>query len=160
KFNFSDLLEASGKSPAKPEPAEKGGGGGGAPVAFDIGSVKIERSAVTYRDLAAGQEIAISGFELSTGRVAEQASGKLKLALQAKGRNPDLDAKVDLGADYKLDLPAKRYDLSNLDFKLSGSGAGQKNLALEVTGAVAADLAKETLAADLNTKFDESTIKA
>ncbi len=156
KFNFDDLLEGDAKKPApKPE-----GKGGGAPVAFDIGSVKVERSAVSYRDLGTGREIAISGFELSTGRVAEQASGKLKLAAQAKGRNPDLDAKVDLGADYKLDMPAKRYDLSNLDFKVSGSGAGQKALALAVAGALSADLAKESISGDLNTKFDESTIKA
>lgn len=155
KFNFDDLLEGAEKKPA---PAEKGGGG--APVAFDIGSAKVERSAVSYRDLGTGREIAISGFELSTGRVAEQASGKLKLAAQAKGRNPDLDAKVDLDADYKLDMPAKRYDLSNLDLKVSGSGAGQKNLALAVAGALSADLAKESVSGDLNTKFDESTIKA
>jgi AsmA protein len=157
KFNFDDLLEGDARKPA-PKPEEKGGGG--APVAFDIGSVKVERSAVSYRDLATGREIAISGFELSTGRVADQASGRLKLAAQAKGRNPDLDAKLDLGADYKLDVPAKRYDLANLDLKVSGSGAGQKNLALALTGSLGADLAKETLAADLNTKFDESTIKA
>jgi AsmA protein len=157
KFNFDDLLEGEAKKPA-PKPEEKAGGG--APVAFDIGSVKVERSAVSYRDLGTGREIAISGFELSTGRVAEQASGKLKLAAQAKGRNPDLDAKVDLGADYKLDMPAKRYDLSNLDFKVSGSGAGQRALALAVAGALSADLAKESVSGDLNTKFDESTIKA
>src|SRR5688572_7381565 len=157
KFNFDDLLEGDAKKPA-PKPEEKGGGG--APVAFDIGSVKVERSAVSYRDLGTGREIAISGFELSTGRVAEQASGQLKLAAQAKGRNPDLDAKVDLGADYKLDMPAKRYDLSNLDLKVSGSGAGQKALALAVAGALSADLAKESISGDLNTRFDESTIKA
>ena len=159
KFNFDDLLEGDAKKPAPQEkPEEKGGGG--APVAFDIGSVKVERSAVSYRDLGTGREIAISGFELSTGRVADQASGKLKLAALAKGRNPDLDAKVDLGADYKLDMPAKRYDLSNLDLKVSGSGAGQKKLALAVAGALSADLAKESVSGDLNTKFDESTIKA
>ena len=157
KFNFDDLLEGDAKKPA-PKPEEKGGGG--APVAFDIGSVKVERSAVSYRDLGTGREIAISGFEFSTGRVAEQASGKLKLAAQAKARNPDLDAKVDLGADYKLDMPAKRYELSNLDLKVSGSGAGKKNLALAVAGALSADLAKESVAGDLSTKFDESTIKA
>jgi AsmA protein len=156
-FNFDDLLEGEAKKPA-PKAEEKSAGG--APVAFDIGSVKVERSAVSYRDLGTGREIAISGFELSTGRVADQASGKLKLAALAKGRNPDLDAKVDLGADYKLDMPAKRYDLSNLDLKVSGSGAGQKNLALAVAGALSADLAKESLSGDLNTKFDESTIKA
>src|SRR5262249_52633962 len=61
KFNFSDLLESQAGKPAQPKPEEKkGGGASGGPVAFDIGSVRIERSAVTYRDLVSGQEIALS----------------------------------------------------------------------------------------------------
>jgi AsmA protein len=154
KFNFSDLTEGEAKKPAAP--AEKGGG---APVAFDVTSVRIERSSVAYRDLATGQEIALSDIDLSTGRISDQASGKLKLSVQAKGRNPDLDTRLQLAGDYKIDLPAKTYEVSGLDLKLAGSAA-QKKLDVAVTGSVRADLAKETLAADLKTKFDESSIQA
>jgi AsmA protein len=118
KFNFSDLTEASAEKPAAktaPEP------GGGAPVAFDITSVRIERSSVAYRDLATGQEIALSDIDLSTGRIAEKADGKLKFSVQAKGRNPDLDAKVQLAGEYKVDLPAKAYALSDVDGKVTGT---------------------------------------
>src|SRR4029077_2980336 len=103
KFNFSDLLESEGAKPAQPKPEEKGGGGAG-PVAFDIGPVRIERSSVSYRDLASGQEIALSDIDLSTGRISEKADGKLKFSLNAKGRNPDLEAKLQLAGDYKIDL--------------------------------------------------------
>lgn len=156
KFNFSDLAEGEAKKPAAPAPAEKGGG---APVAFDVTSVRIERSSVAYRDLATGQEIALSDIDLSTGRISDQASGKLKLAVHAKGRNPDLDAKLQLAGDYRIDLPAKTYEVSGLDLKLAGSAA-QKKLDIALTGSVKADAAKETVAADLKTKFDESTIQA
>src|SRR5262245_37369161 len=70
KFNFDDLLADDGRKRPAPAPAEKGGG---APVAFDIASVRVERSSVSYRDLASGQELALSDIDLSTGRVAEKA---------------------------------------------------------------------------------------
>jgi AsmA protein len=155
KFNFDDLLGGEAKKPA-PKADEKGGG---APVAFDIGSVRIERSSVAYRDLASGQEIALTDLDLSTGRVADRADGKLKLSVNAKGRNPDLDAKLTLGGDYRIDLPARTHELSGLDLRLTGSAA-QKKLDVAMTGSVRADLAKETLAADLKTKFDDSNIQA
>jgi AsmA protein len=155
KFNFSDLTDGEAKKPAA-GPAEKGSG---APVAFDVTSVRIERSSVAYRDLATGQEIALSDIDLSTGRISDQASGKLKLSVQAKGRNPDLDTRLQLAGDYKIDLPAKTYEVSGLDLKLAGSAA-QKKLDIAMTGSVKADAAKETVAADLKTKFDESTIQA
>jgi len=155
KFNFSDLMETPEKPAAGAKPAEPAKGA----VGFDIGSVRVERSAVSYRDLASGQELSLSDLDLSTGHIAEKAHGKLKFSVHAKGRNPDLDAKLQLGGDYRIDLPAKQYELAGLDLKLAGTAA-QKKLDVAVAGSVRADLAKETLAADLKTKFDESTIQA
>jgi AsmA protein len=120
KFNFSDLLEAPVEKPATgAKPAEPAKGA----VGFDIGSVRIERSSVSYRDLASGQEISLADIDLSTGRIAEKADGKLKFSVQAKGRNPDLDAKLQLAADYKVDLPAKSCVLSGVDGKATGTVA-------------------------------------
>lgn len=120
KFNFSDLMEAPADKPASgAKPAEPAKGA----VGFDIGSVRIERSSVSYHDLGSGQELSLSDIDLSTGRIAEKADGKLKFSVQAKGRNPDLDAKVQLSGDYKVDLPAKSYALSGVDGKLTGTVA-------------------------------------
>lgn len=118
KFNFSDLMESpAGKPAAEAKPAEPAKGA----VGFDIGSVRIERSALTYRDLGSGQEIALSDIDLSTGRIGEKANGKLKFSVHAKGRNPDLDAKVQLAGDYRVDLPAKSYALSAVEGRVSGT---------------------------------------
>jgi AsmA protein len=231
-FNFSDLLQA----PAKEKPAEKKAapakGAGGAPVAFDIAGIHIDRSAVSYRDLASGQELALSDVALDTGRIAERTEGKLSLKAAAKGKNPDLDLKLDVRGDYKVDLPAHAFGVSKLEATLSGVAAGVRNLAvavkgdvsanpdkneyhvkglaldakgampaqafeaalvagqvdfaadrlsvpaltanvaltgegvpqkslkLPITGSVRADLAKQTMSADLSTKLDESTIQA
>src|ERR1051325_103364 len=70
RFNFSDLMEAKtaepkpqGKTESKEQAQKKADqreAQGGQAVAFDIGSVQIDRSAVTYIDKASGQEIAVS----------------------------------------------------------------------------------------------------
>src|SRR3954466_3310759 len=79
KFNFSDLMEqksadaeaADKKAPEKK--AEERKQTTGQPVAFDIASVQIDRSAVTYVDRESGQELAVSDLKLNTGRIAEKA---------------------------------------------------------------------------------------
>ena len=138
-FNFSDLLQA----PAKEKPAEKKAapakGGGGAPVAFDIAGIHIDRSAVSYHDLASGQELALSDVGLDTGRIAERAEGKLSLKAAAKGKNPDLDLKLDVRGDYQFDLPAHAFGVSKLEAALSGAAAGVRNLAVTVKGDVSAN---------------------
>src|SRR5690348_1035601 len=90
-FNFSDLLEPKPSEPGrKPETkAEERKQEGGQAVAFDIAGVHIDRSAVTYRDLGSGQELAVSDLSLETGRIADKADGKLALKAAVKGKNPE-----------------------------------------------------------------------
>lgn len=119
RFNFHDLLELG-------QPRRAAGGaseppGAGRNVEFDIAGVQVERSAVSYRDLATGQELALSDLELSTGRIAERAQGRLELSTRAIGRNPALDTRLSLNAEYDLDLPAQSVMLSGLAFDAKGS---------------------------------------
>ena len=150
RFNFQDLL---GEDKPAAKPAEKPEAGG-EPVKFDIAGVTLEKSAVSYRDLATGQQFQLDDVNLSTGRIAERADGKLKFSVQAKGNKPALDAKVELASDYKFDLPAKSFALSKLDAKVSGAAAGLTNLALSAKGDVAADPGKnEYRVSGLNLDF-------
>ena len=143
RFNFSDLMEpspadaAKGKAPGKKADERKSEGGQA--VAFDIGSVQIDRSAVTYIDKASDQEIAVSDLKLSTGKIAEKADGKLSLKAAVKAKNPDADVKVDLSGGYKFDLPAKAFAISKLDAKVTGAAAGITNLNVNAKGDVAAN---------------------
>jgi AsmA protein len=148
RFNFSDLMEQPApaqqdKQAGKSQPPEKKAAerqqSGGKAVAFDIGSVQVDRSAFTYVDQQSGQELAISDLKLSTGRIAERADGKLDLKATAKGRNPDLDLKLDVTGGYKVDLPAQAFEISKLDAKVSGAAAGITNLDLKAKGDVAAN---------------------
>ena len=149
RFNFSDLLE----TPAEQQQKDGAGKSAQAPkeaakppakdqktaVGFDIGSVQIDRSSLTYTDRSAGQELAVSDLKLTTGRIAEKADGKLELKATVKGKNPDLDLKVDVGGGYKFDLGAKSFAVSKLDAKVAGSAAGISNLSANAKGDVAAN---------------------
>jgi AsmA protein len=109
RFNFQDLIEGSGDKP--PAKAEKKDSGGGA-VAFDIAGVTIERAAVSYRDLNSGQEIALNDLRLETGRIAENAQGKLEFATSLKRNTPPLDAKLALNGNYSLKPDAVALDMT------------------------------------------------
>ncbi|HEY5900528.1 MAG TPA: AsmA family protein [Burkholderiales bacterium] len=141
-FNFSDLTQPQTQPANEPKPqkkAEEREAQGGQAVAFDIAAVNIERSAVTYIDKASGQEFAVSDLKLSTGRIAEKADGKLSLAAALKGKNPDLDVKLDVSGGYRFDLPAKAFAVSKLDAKVTGVAAGITNLNVSAKGDVAAN---------------------
>ena len=176
RFNFSDLMEP--QAPAEPKPqgkaeskaqaqkkADQREAQGGQAVAFDIGSVQIDRSAVTYIDKASGQEIAVSDLKLSTGKIAEKADGKLELKAAIKAKNPDADVKVDVSGGYKFDLPAKAFAISKLDAKLTGAAAGITSLSVNAKGDIAANPDKNQysvkgLALDVKGAQDKQNLEA
>jgi AsmA protein len=111
RFNFQDLIEQAAEKPAakaeKKAPDSKGG-----PVAFDIAGVTIERAALSYRDLNSGQEIALNDLKLDTGRIAENAQGRLDFATGLKRNTPPLDAKLALNGSYSLKPDAVALDFT------------------------------------------------
>ena len=120
KFNFHDLTEP--KPGAKPQAKgeDKKGGEPGA-AKFDIAGINIEKSALSYQDLATGQSLELSDLTLATGRIGEKADGRLQLGVSAKGSKPALNARLELSGDYKVDLPAKAYALSKVDGSVKGT---------------------------------------
>jgi AsmA protein len=147
-FNFSDLLEPKGEQAAAPKepgkeakapPEQEAKKAEKQAVGFDIAGVELDRSSITYIDRQSDQEIALANVKLSTGRIAEKADGKLELKADAKGKNPDLDAKIDVSAGYDVDLKAKAFAISKLDAKVTGAAAGITNLSLNAKGDVAAN---------------------
>ena len=100
RYNFSDLMEADKKdAQAKKAPQPSAGG---QPVVFDISSVNVEKASITYIDQLAGQEYAIEDFRLKTGRIAQDAEGKLELAMVAKRKAPALEVKLSADGKYQL----------------------------------------------------------
>src|SRR5687768_7933737 len=99
RYNFSDLLEGDKKAASE---AKKGPDKKATPVVFDVGAVSIERASIAYSDLAAGQEYALEDVMLKTGRIAQDAEGKLELAMVAKRKAPPLQAKLSADGKYQF----------------------------------------------------------
>jgi AsmA protein len=134
-YNFSDLLEGKAEKPAA-KPAQRKDQS--TPVIFDIASVDIDRAAVGYRDTNTGQEISLSDLKLHTGRIAENAQGKLEFATSAKRNQPPLEAKIALHGSYSLqpdsigvELTAK-LDQSNIKGKLEMARTAQPSYHFEL----------------------------
>ena len=111
KLNFQDLLEAQGDKPA-PKADDKRKSSEGGPVKFDIAGLSVERSSVAYKDLASGQEISLSDLKIETGRIAEEAQGKIDFSTVLKRNQPPLDAKLALNGSYTLKSDAIEVDFS------------------------------------------------
>ena len=100
RYNFSDLMEGDAKAPTaeqKKTPETKS-----TPLVFDVASVSIEHASATYIDQAAGQEYALEDLKLKTGRIAQDAEGKLEFATLAKRKAPALQVNLAVDGKYRL----------------------------------------------------------
>lgn len=120
RFNFQDLVEPKDKPAGEAKKDQRAGEQGGA-AKFDIAGISIDKSSVSYKDLATGRELALTDLSLATGRIGERADGRLELGVTAKGSKPALDARVDFAGDYDIDLPSKAYSLSNVQGTVKGT---------------------------------------
>ena len=155
KFDFDDLLGAAGAKPTAQAPAPQAG-----KVKFDVAGIRFEDGTLAYKDEGSGQTLEVAHLEFSTGRIAEDVPGKMKLSAQLKGRNPLVDAKVALESGFRFSLARQEYALSAMSLKVEGAAADFTRLALALSGDVRADVAKENVSAELTAKFDDTTLKA
>jgi AsmA protein len=125
KFNFDDLLDGGDKPSGAPK-------SGGDSMAFDVSGVEIKRSSLTYRDENSGQEINLHDLDLTTGRIAPGVPGKVSLSAAATGKNPALDGKLKLAADYRL-AEGGAFSVSDLDGGINlKSGSSAVDVTLKV----------------------------
>jgi AsmA protein len=111
RFNFQDLIEPKpAEKPAAKAPPKKSADRG--PVKFDIAGIQIEDATIAYRDLASGQDVALSDFNLETGRIAENAQGKIDFSTALKRNTPPLDARLALNGTYSLKPEAIGLDFT------------------------------------------------
>jgi AsmA protein len=136
RFNFQDLIEPKpGEKPAAKAAEKKSAGG---PVQFDIAGIRIEGAALAYRDLASGQDVSLSDFNLETGRLAENAQGKIDLSTRLKRNAPPLDAKLALNGTYSLKPEAigveftSKLDDSTIKGKLDIARAAQMSYGFDL----------------------------
>ena len=140
KFNFDDLLSKDEKPSAA--------------VKFDISTIKVANSGVTFKDDLAGNTIKVTDLNLTTGRVADKVPVKLDLAATIESAKPAAGVKARVAGELLFDLEKKAYSFAGLDAQVSGNArqAATKGAAGK-GGAAAFDLA------GLDAKISASTLK-
>ncbi|MDP3288675.1 MAG: AsmA family protein, partial [Methyloversatilis sp.] len=106
-FNFEDLLSAEKDDSS--------------PVRFDIAGLKLSRSALAFRDEGSGAAHALDDIELSVGKLANAARGRLDLAARWTSVQPTADSRIVLATGYDYDLPAQRFALEALSATMDGT---------------------------------------
>jgi len=138
-FNFADLVSGDQTADDKANQAESAAGGStngstsssanpASSFALDIRSVTLTNANLTFNDLQNRMDWTISELNLSTGQIARQASGKLKLAAKVKSQTMALDGKLNVESDYKIDLATQRLSLNQISSQLSGNWRDLKDL--------------------------------
>jgi len=125
KTNVDDLAGA-GAPPPKERPAAL-------PVT-DIARVVVENAAFTYRDEAAGTQVALSDVNLKSGRVASGVPSTLDLSLKAKANQPRLDLDLKAKGGFLFDLEKQHYAVDAMKLEARGEAAGISKLDASLSG--------------------------
>lgn len=131
--NFDDLL--------KKEEEDK-------QIKFDIDSVKIGKSELTFKDEMGGRQFALSRIELKTGRLANARPTRAELGFHLQGDKPRVKADVKLITELSFDTEAKRFSLRGMNLEITGEAAGLSGLAAGIKGDLALDQATGALLAE------------
>jgi AsmA protein len=141
--NIDDLL---GQTEQKQQGQEQKGIAG-PPVKFDIASVSLEKTNLSYRDEGSGAQYAIKDLNLKTGRIAIGVPSKIDLSANIRTNQPKLDISTQLNTTLTFDLDKQKYQLQGLELQASGTVLDISSLKVQANGDVSADLAAQEFAA-------------
>ena len=116
------------------------------PVNFDIASVLIKKTSLTYRDETTGSEYAIDNLKLDTGRIAYGVPTRIDLSVHVQCNQPRLDINTQLAAMLTFDPHRQLYRLADMDLRVNGLALDISNLKMNTSGDMA--LAARELSAD------------
>ena len=139
KLNIDDLLSKDA-APAESKPAAHATPASGAPVKFDIASVSVDKTTLSYRDETSGAQYAVKDLSLKTGRIANGVPGKIELSVVVQANQPKLDISAQLKTTLTFDLEKSRYHAEGMDMQIKGSALDISNLNVKANGDVNANL--------------------
>jgi AsmA protein len=147
KTNIDDLLgkdeakEASkGEAKAASTPEKSSSAQA---VKFDIASVRVEKTELTYRDENSGAQYALKDINLKTGRISSSVPVKLDFAAHIQSNQPQLDIATQLKTTLTFDLDKQFYKVEGLDLQTKGVVLDISNLVLQASGDASANLATQ-----------------
>ena len=140
--NFDDLAgpakPAAASTPSTPSTERDAAS---APVGIDIDGVRIANLAIGWKDEASKTDIRLLEVNLELGRIASGATGKLAFAARAEGKQPKLDARLQIAGTYRLALetiPGRKVEFPELNITVA-----MKEADLAVQGTLGAAIVVE-----------------
>lgn len=144
KTNLDDLLgkPADPAVPAPPAAAEAGG----PPMSFDIASVQLDKTDLSYDDEAAGNRYSVQDLSLKTGRIANDVPSRIDFSAHIQSSQPRLDIMAQIKATLTFDLEKNFYQVQGLELQANGKALDMTDLLVKAGGDASAHLATQEFA--------------
>ena len=140
KLNIDDLLSKdAAQAPDASKPAARSTPATGAPIKFDIASISLDKTALSYRDEASGAQYAVKDLSFKTGRIANGVPGKIELSVIVQANQPKLDIAAQMKTTLTFDLEKNIYRAEGMDMQVKGSALDISNLNVKANGDVNAN---------------------
>ena len=135
KTNLDDLMSKEA-APAQPAPATPAS----APIKFDIASVQIDQTELSYQDDSSGAQYSVKELSLKTGRIANGVPSKIDFAAHIQANQPKLDIATQIKTTLTFDLEKNFYQIQELDLQVSGVALDIADLLVKISGDASAQL--------------------
>jgi AsmA protein len=141
KTNLDDLMgkEAAPAPIPAPVPAPETS----APMMFDIASVQLDKTELSYRDEATGTRYSVQDLSLKTGRIANGVPGKIEFAAHIQSGKPRLDIAAQIKTTLTFDLEKDLFQVQGLDFQANGNALDFTDLVVKASGDASAQPATQ-----------------
>ena len=143
--NIDDLLGQAKQKSEHPEQQQEHAAG--SPVTFDIASVSVEKTDLSYHDESSGAQYAIKDLNFKTGRIASSMPSKIDVSAVIQADQPKLDITAKLKATLTFDLGKQNYQLQGLELQANGAALDINNLKVTASGDASANLTAQEYAA-------------
>ncbi|MBU1425140.1 MAG: AsmA family protein [Gammaproteobacteria bacterium] len=129
--NLDDLL---GKEAAPAASAPVAEAAAAAPMMFDIASVRLDKTELSYSDEITGARYDVHNLMLQTGRIANGLPARMDFAAHIQSNKPKLDIAAQIKTTLTLELEKNRYRVQGLDLQANGAALGMTSLAVKASG--------------------------
>ena len=139
KTNLDDLMGKQAAAPAAPVPAAEAA----TPMKFDIASVRLDKTDLSYRDETTGALYSVKELTLQTGRIASGAPTRMDFSAHIQSSKPRLDILAQIKTTLTFDLEKNQFQVQGLDLQANGSALDMSNLAVKASGDASAQPATQ-----------------
>lgn len=131
KTNLDDLL---GKEAVPAAPASAAAAATGAPMRFDIASVLLDKTELSYRDEATGARYSVQDLSLKSGRIANGVPTRIDFAAHIRSDKPALDIVAKVSTILTFDLEKNQYQVQGLILQADGAALDITGLTVKASG--------------------------